>query len=75
MDPDATYRLMVDESNDLDERAVAATDLLAWMVNAGAGIGPATSVAGNAAWRRYDPDECKYHIFRALDRLAELEAK
>lgn len=67
MDPDATYALMVAESSDLDERAVAATDLLFWLADGrGTGWTPLTI--------HYRAETCKHHIFAALDRLAALEA-
>lgn len=70
MDPDATYKLMVDPASDLDEAAVAATDLLVWL--ACGGFMP-TNVPRHVQTRSMLTDECKLHIFRALDRLAELE--
>lgn len=67
MDPDATLAIMVDESNDLDERAVAATDLLVWLANGGRPPEPRSRFGGNVA------EFCSHRIFQALDRLAELE--
>lgn len=67
MDPDATLAIMVDESNDLDERAVAATDLLVWLANGGRPPKRDSPFAGSIT------DRCRYRIFKALDRLAELE--
>jgi hypothetical protein len=63
VDVDATYAIMTDESNTLDERAVAATDLLVWLV----GDGWKQIMASDVA------DECRSVIFKALDHLAELE--
>jgi hypothetical protein len=65
MDSDATYNLMVDETEDLDTRAVAATDLVCWIANDGEW--PAMTIKlGEAAVI----DLCRSTIFRALDALA-----
>jgi hypothetical protein len=71
MDPDATYKIMVDPTSDLEERAVAATDLLVWLAHA-----PDWDTGLNAKHGtvREVADECKHHIFAALDRLNTLEA-
>lgn len=75
MDPDATYALMTDESNDLDERAVAATDLLVWLAKGGAAPSAWRTPGGfyRADERAADIDICRTRVFQALDRLAELE--
>jgi hypothetical protein len=81
MDPDATYRLMVDPASDLDEAAVAAVDLLVWFAMGGDvpggwsryQTGDNTVSDAKARHRVAVADECKHHIFKALDRLAELE--
>ncbi len=67
MDVNATWDLMVDPNNDIDERAVAAVDLLVWL--AGGGLTP------RAAPREHAIDLAQYNALRALDRLAELEEK
>jgi hypothetical protein len=70
MEPDATYAIMTDESNTLDERAVAATDLLVWMAKGGA----APTLASFNPLAILDVIErCHFTIFKALDHLAELE--
>lgn len=69
MDPDATLALLLDETNDLDERAVAAVDLLVWIAKGGhislhrEGLRPQADTIS----------DCQHAIFKALDRLAELE--
>lgn len=64
MDVDATYALMVDPASDLDEAAVAATDLLVWA----AGLNePRTSMSSVVR------EQCQHAIFRALDELARLQ--
>jgi hypothetical protein len=69
MSPDATYAIMTDESNTLDERAVAATDLLVWAAWRGDWQTIRTS-----AWTMTEiADYARGRIFAALDRLAELE--
>jgi hypothetical protein len=66
MDVDATYQIMTDESNTLDERAVAATDLLVWLAKGGF----------TCAVARINPeitadiiDVARHRIFKALDGL------
>jgi hypothetical protein len=61
MDPQATYRLMMDDSNDLDTRAVAATDLLVWLANGGR---PGRLSRADLL------DHCRHTIFKALDALS-----
>ncbi len=67
MDPEATWRIMMDVSSDLDEQSVAATDLLVWL--AIGGCQPRTIDMARSGIT----DVCRSTIFRALDRLAELE--
>lgn len=64
MDPEATLALMRAETSDLDERAVAAVDLLVWAASMNE---PRQNMSSAVR------EECQHHIFRALDRLAELE--
>lgn len=64
MDPDASWRIVTDTSCDLDERAVAATDLLVWLATHGHN-------PGDAADREAVVDTCRHQIFKALDRLEE----
>ena len=66
MDPDAAYALMINPLNDIDERAVAATDLLVWMATGGYGPDVVETTASLA-------EKCQARIFVALDRLAEYE--
>lgn len=73
MDPDATWKIVTDESADLDERAVAATDLLCWLAAQGFPPLMARTHDGFPLRRIEIADECRYRIFKALDRLAELE--
>ncbi len=71
MDPEVTHATMISPGNDLDERAVAATDLLCHM----AGNGTMFVYVGRrsqSTWRI--ADECRYRVFAALDRLATLES-
>lgn len=83
MDPTTTLKLMMDPTSDMDERAVAATDLLVWLASGGhVPEGWTTHLTGlrtiSDAKRAYATaiaGECKTFIFRALDRLAELETK
>lgn len=63
MDPNATYRIVMDETNDLDSRAVAATDLLVWLANGNGRVPDSRS-------RITVLDNCRHIIFKALDALA-----
>ena len=65
MDPITTYYLMIDETEDLDTRAVAATDLLVWLAN---GSALPDLLAGV---EREVVDLARHTIFKALDALAE----
>jgi len=73
MDPQATYRLMMDDTNDLDTRAVAATDLLVWLASGGL-PGPDAQVvvepvSGEVVVEYPVLDDCRHNIFKALDAL------
>lgn len=69
MDPNATYQIMTAADSDIEEAAVAATDLLVWVCEGGYLPGDRQTIGA----RNKLLDACRYHIFRALDRLDELE--
>lgn len=68
MDPDAVWKLVVDESLPLDERAEAALNLLVWLAKGGA-LPNFTTAASIASMHAYFVGQCELILTKAIELI------
>lgn len=66
MDPDATWKLVTDESLPLDERAEAALNLLVWLAKGGA-LPNFTTAVSIASMHAYFVEQCEAVILKVIE--------
>lgn len=68
MDPDATWKIVSDESLELTERAEAALNLLVWLAKGGT-LPNFTTAVSIATMHAYFVEQCEAVIVKVFDAL------